>query len=1421
MDGRDNMQSNDERGAEKLMDDYLKSLGLHRKKIAKDGSCLFRAVAEQILHNQTLHTEVRAQCVDFLKKNREVYEAFIEGDFEHYLCKLRDPQQWVGEVEINALAVMYKRDFLIYQEPGKPPVQITDNNFKDKVQLCFLNGNHYDSVYPSDHFKSAALCQSILYELLYDNVLKMERNLLSSVCQRNSRGRESLSDDSMPACVSSDESEVDSGEVPWVENGTSMSSTRQSYRGRGRGRMSERVRRSLNPNLYRNVEYDVWQKTKKAQQKMDYCIAAGMHYTVGDRCQVRLDSSGRSYNATIEVPPNNSMVTVHIEELGRRQVPLWSVHPPSDENSWNLVGNKDKRLSNGHGDWEERGKVRGKVKSTPASSSHSQAASQGSTGRVQKQHSWPPQATVEEHGGAKPNRKCLTESVSFGLTEKERLAKEEEKRNVALVEIQLRDEQSFPALGAQTTMHGDGGKRKGAEKKRYQRNKMKSPVEDVRAPSPSAGKRPNSSTPPPSTTTATAAPTVNTTTPTSPTLPAARPPAASPSSPESTAQLSSPKASMAEKKTAAAVSGPTSNVPLTSAAPNVETSSQSYASAAAVPPNSPPLPPPAPAAAAATTAPGTKHPALGGAPPHTIPSSASVFSFVTPLLPAASPALSSSSSSSPSPSSSSKLPTYSSPSLSSKSSASPPPSSSVPPPTFIAPIAPSPGAAQGFLPSSSFPRSSPPVASLPHSPNPPSFTTSSSVQTSSCVIHPAAQVHETSPALAQTPNSQSGGSASPPQTSQSQSSPIHPQVNVAPNQCPIPVSQTQTQETFLQAEKTTPPSLPQIQTQTQQSLPPNISVPQMQPEIQSSLPHLQHQLCSVPQTQSQPPVVQPQAPFQQGSVSHLQPQCDVQYPSQSQSEVAQLQSSHSPPEASYDQTHQTHQTHQTTVPASVSVQPQPSVTQPHLHTQLVQPPHPSQVPHPSLSLSASPNHLSLQTQSPSTQNTSETAPPPAQYPQPQPESPAHPPQPQVHSAPPPPSVPGAVPLQQLSQLYQDPLYPGFPHGEKGEMVLTQAFSSSKSGDDLPQDVNVLRFFFNLGAYSLPMFPPCMYLIPLQQAYTMHPKAPSRSPSPPPPPPSQPPPQFPPANIPTRQQEVYPPYPPSSASVPTQYDHPVTQPTPHRMPWQQQQPRNSSYPVAFTSPAQPYPLPMNTSQGYHSGQGPAHPSYLTNMPLYSQTSMGYRATSTPEDFQASQGTMAQHQPANGDMVPVHGLGRVPGSLEVPPPANVANANSRTVVVSGVNSFGFKKEQEESVLLVDPPLNNRPIHVTMTSVKPNNTPGSHDIGPNATVPVDNSRYRGPRKQFHKMGVPPDQVGFVPHGVMPEGLSVGCSTEDDWEEMEGSNHQTLNPRGLTRKSYRGRGRGGHDGGRGAQRRRQGGVYNHSSYGHSQGPRTWERGY
>ncbi|XP_076738470.1 OTU domain-containing protein 4 [Maylandia zebra] len=1296
MDGGGSMQSIDERGVEKLMDDYLKSIGLHRKKIAKDGSCLFRAVAEQVLHCQSLHTKVRAKCVEFLKQNRDTYEAFIEGDFEDYLCKLQDPQQWVGEVEINALAAMYKRDFLIFQEPGKPAVNITGNNFKDKVQLCFLNGNHYDSVYPISRIKNTALCQSVLYELLYEGVFKVDRSYLGS-CQRIGRPADLLSDDCMPACPSSDDSDLDVDEALWVENGTSPTSTKhnQSYRGRGRG-LPQRVRRSLNPTLLRNVEYDVWHKSKRAQQKLDYCIAAGMQFTVGDRCQVRLEGTNRLYSAVIkEVPANNQPVTVYIEDLGRKQVvPLWSVRPPSDDSGWSKVGNRDKRLSNGHGgEWEERGRGRGRGKSVgPSSSSGSQAAAPGSGGRTLKQHSWPPQANVEEQGGAKTSRKSVgAAEVAFGLTEEQRLAKEEEERNVALVEIQLRDEHSFPALGSQPGTQGEGGKRKG-EKKRSQRNKTKSPVEDVRAPSPSALDKPTPSTPPLTATSTTTTPD----TMTSPALPAAKPSDSTPSG------LNFVKALMPN-------ASPSVSLPLTSVAPAAKTNTPSYASATAAP-GSPP-PPAAPPAA--------KPSPKGEAPlPPSVPSSA--FSYSTPVLPAASPT---SSSSSKLPPASVHLP---------KPTTSPPPSSSVPPPTFITPIASPPTAAPGFPAA----RSSPPITSLLCSQTPPS---------SSSLIHPSAEVREAPPAPPPTTNSlpNTGGPLMASQAFQSE----------------IPPPEVQTQVSVPSAEEQAESSLPQIQTESQASLPQIMGPPMMLSEPQDQ-----------PQSGTEAPVL---------------PQTDLQ---------PHIQTSYPTPVASY-----------------------PQASLPHPPAQA---PHPSQVPHPSLSLSASTIVPQTQTEAPPQQHQSapESQAPPAS----EKLSPPHPP----HTAPPQP-LPGSVPLQQMSQLYQDLLYPGFPQGERGEIAATPNLSSNKSGDDLPTDVNILRFFFNLGvkAYSMPIYPPYLYLVPLQQAHAMQPKPSSRSPSP------QCLPSNTPSNTPTNPQEGYPPhqYPPTVAPVPSQYDnqaaldelpgpaepsfnqarYPITQPQPPRMPWQQMPARNPSYSVGYLSPPPPYSGPPPSSQGYHPNQGAGVPVYPTAMGPYSPSSLAYQTASTHQELQVSQGAMQQHQlqAINGDTMPGHGNIHISSPLESAAASNIPTTNSnRSVMVP--SNYSFKRDPGESlpraVLLVDPPLNDMPIVALLSD------PHFKDISMGAmkgssSSPGSPSQYR-PRKPVHATNVyeQSQRGSYMKPVTMTDNHSVGCSTEDDWEEVEGFKTMVPNYRGQ-RRPYRGRGgrggrgRGGYDPTRDVYRSRQ----------------------
>lgn len=148
---------------------------------------------------------------------------------------------------------------------------------------------------------------------------------------------------------------------------------------------------------------------------------------------------------------------------------------------------------------------------------------------------------------------------------------------------------------------------------------------------------------------------------------------------------------------------------------------------------------------------------------------------------------------------------------------------------------------------------------------------------------------------------------------------------------------------------------------------------------------------------------------------------------------------------------------------------------------------------------------------------------------------------------------------------------------------------------------------------------------------------------------------------------------------------------------------------------------------------------------------------------------------------------------------------------------------------------PVSMT-TTMKPSGTPGSpvpYDNISKTTVTGDRNSsrgYRGQRKlvkptnPYATLGAPePGQLGCL--STMAEPMSVGCNTEDDWEEEMEFKPTTLSHRG-PRRNFRGVGRwrGSHDPGRGANRRRHGdagagfGFLQHNS---SYRGRGRERGY
>ncbi|XP_004420938.1 PREDICTED: OTU domain-containing protein 4 isoform X1 [Ceratotherium simum simum] len=450
------------------MDAYLRKLGLYRKLVAKDGSCLFRAVAEQVLHSQSRHVEVRMACIHYLRENREKFEAFIEGSFEEYLKRLENPQEWVGQVEISALSLMYRKDFVIYREPNVSPSQVTENNFPEKVLLCFSNGNHYDIVYPIKYKESSAVCQSLLYELLYEKVFKTDVSKILMGLDTSEVAGENNSEIS--------DSEDDSCKIKTTTandvNGFKALSSDQHPKNNGNSPslpLSRKVLKSLNPAVYRNVEYEIWLKSKQAQQKRDYSIAAGLQYEVGDKCQVRLDHNGKFSNVDFQgVHSENGPVLV--EELGKKHSPKNLKPPPSE--SWNTVsGKKMKKPStsgqNFHPDMDYRGpKNPSKPVKAPSAlpprlqhpsgvrqhafSSHSAGAQSQKPSSEHKSLSRTPSQIIR-----KPDRERAEDSDHtsrepnyFGLSPEERREKQAIEESRLLYEIQNRDEQAFPALSS-------------------------------------------------------------------------------------------------------------------------------------------------------------------------------------------------------------------------------------------------------------------------------------------------------------------------------------------------------------------------------------------------------------------------------------------------------------------------------------------------------------------------------------------------------------------------------------------------------------------------------------------------------------------------------------------------------------------------------------------------------------------------------------------------------------------------------------------------------------------------------------------------------------------------------------------------------------------------------------------------------------
>ncbi|XP_064894160.1 OTU domain-containing protein 3 [Columba livia] len=127
----------------------LRALGLKLREVPGDGNCLFRALGDQLEGHSQNHLRHRQETVDYMIKQREDFEPFVEDDvpFDKHVTNLAKPGTFAGNDAIVAFARNNQINVVIHQfNTPLWQVQGTDKTNARELHIAYRYGEHYDSV---------------------------------------------------------------------------------------------------------------------------------------------------------------------------------------------------------------------------------------------------------------------------------------------------------------------------------------------------------------------------------------------------------------------------------------------------------------------------------------------------------------------------------------------------------------------------------------------------------------------------------------------------------------------------------------------------------------------------------------------------------------------------------------------------------------------------------------------------------------------------------------------------------------------------------------------------------------------------------------------------------------------------------------------------------------------------------------------------------------------------------------------------------------------------------------------------------------------------------------------------------------------------------------------------------------------------
>ncbi|KAK3416366.1 hypothetical protein EUGRSUZ_H02072 [Eucalyptus grandis] len=125
----------------------LDALGLKIVQVTADGNCFFRALADQLEGNEEEHGKYRSMVVQYILKNREMFEPFIEDDapFEEYCKTMDNDGTWAGHMELQAASLVTRSNICIHRNMSpRWYIRNFDQPGARMIHLSYHDEEHYN-----------------------------------------------------------------------------------------------------------------------------------------------------------------------------------------------------------------------------------------------------------------------------------------------------------------------------------------------------------------------------------------------------------------------------------------------------------------------------------------------------------------------------------------------------------------------------------------------------------------------------------------------------------------------------------------------------------------------------------------------------------------------------------------------------------------------------------------------------------------------------------------------------------------------------------------------------------------------------------------------------------------------------------------------------------------------------------------------------------------------------------------------------------------------------------------------------------------------------------------------------------------------------------------------------------------------------